>query len=160
MRFWRPPRCCDRLSTSLNPSEPVHGPMPRLCHAQQACGLEEPAKTIFLRHRLAQRGRSPRRAPDAFLSTSRPLFESKSNVGYSADTDSESAAPFAMPFRDYSGFDTATLDTMRAAYDAAIAKLGITPTDPEQATWQRSSRRWQQMANAIRTYSASGRLLR
>lgn len=35
-----------------------------------------------------------------------------------------------MPFRDYSGFDTATLDTMRAAYDAAIAKLGITPTDP------------------------------
>jgi hypothetical protein len=30
-----------------------------------------------------------------------------------------------MPFRDYSGFNTATLQTMTAAYDAALAKLNI-----------------------------------
>lgn len=35
-----------------------------------------------------------------------------------------------MPFRDYSGFDAATLKVMTAAYDAAIAKLGIENTDP------------------------------
>jgi hypothetical protein len=35
-----------------------------------------------------------------------------------------------MPFRDYSGFDTRMLTAMRAAYDAAIAKLGIKPDDP------------------------------
>ena len=35
-----------------------------------------------------------------------------------------------MPFRDYSNFDTATLKTMTAAYDAAIAKLHIKTDDP------------------------------
>jgi hypothetical protein len=35
-----------------------------------------------------------------------------------------------MPFRDYSNFDTATLNAMRAAYDAAISQLGITSDDP------------------------------
>jgi hypothetical protein len=35
-----------------------------------------------------------------------------------------------MPFRDYSGFDDAVLKVMTAAYDAAIAKLGINNTDP------------------------------
>jgi hypothetical protein len=35
-----------------------------------------------------------------------------------------------MPFRDYSGFDDAMLKAMTAAYDAAIAKLGIKAGDP------------------------------
>lgn len=35
-----------------------------------------------------------------------------------------------MPFRDYSGFDDATLKAMTAAYDAALAKLGINSDDP------------------------------
>ena len=35
-----------------------------------------------------------------------------------------------MPFRDYSAFNDATLKTMTAAYDAAIAKLGLTSSDP------------------------------
>jgi hypothetical protein len=35
-----------------------------------------------------------------------------------------------MPFRDYSGFDTSTLNAMTAAYDAAVAKLGIGASDP------------------------------
>ena len=36
----------------------------------------------------------------------------------------------AVPFRDYSGFNDATLKAMTAAYDAAIAKLGIKAGDP------------------------------
>jgi len=35
-----------------------------------------------------------------------------------------------MPFRDYSNFDAAALKAMTAAYDAAIAKLGIKTDDP------------------------------
>jgi hypothetical protein len=35
-----------------------------------------------------------------------------------------------MPFRDYSGFDDAALKAMSAAYDAAIAKLGVKLDDP------------------------------
>jgi len=35
-----------------------------------------------------------------------------------------------MPFRDYSGFNFATLQTMTAAYDAAVAKLNIKSADP------------------------------
>ena len=35
-----------------------------------------------------------------------------------------------MPFRDYSGFNDATLKAMTAAYDAAKAKLGIKDSDP------------------------------
>jgi hypothetical protein len=35
-----------------------------------------------------------------------------------------------MPFRDYSGFDDAALQAMSAAYDAAIAKIGLKPDDP------------------------------
>ena len=36
----------------------------------------------------------------------------------------------SMPFRDYSHFDDAALKAMSAAYDAAIAKLGIKTADP------------------------------
>lgn len=35
-----------------------------------------------------------------------------------------------MPFRDYSGFNGATLKAMTAAYDSALAKLGIKPDNP------------------------------
>ena len=35
-----------------------------------------------------------------------------------------------MPFRDYAGFNDATLMAMTAGYDAAIAKLGLTSSDP------------------------------
>jgi hypothetical protein len=35
-----------------------------------------------------------------------------------------------VPFRDYSGFNDETLKIMTAAYDAAIAKLGINASDP------------------------------
>lgn len=35
-----------------------------------------------------------------------------------------------MPFREFTAFDPATLRIMTAAYDAAIAKLGIKSTDP------------------------------
>ena len=35
-----------------------------------------------------------------------------------------------MPFRDYSVFDEKTLKAMGAAYDAAIAKLGIDANHP------------------------------
>jgi hypothetical protein len=35
-----------------------------------------------------------------------------------------------VPFRDYSGFNVATLQTMTAAYDAAVAKLNISGSDP------------------------------
>jgi len=35
-----------------------------------------------------------------------------------------------MPLRDYSGFDEAALKAMSAAYDAAIAKLGLGSDDP------------------------------
>ena len=35
-----------------------------------------------------------------------------------------------MPFRDYSGFNADTIKIMTAAFDAAIAKLGIETTDP------------------------------
>ncbi len=35
-----------------------------------------------------------------------------------------------MPFRDYSGFNFATMQTMTAAYDAAVAKLNIKSADP------------------------------
>ncbi len=35
-----------------------------------------------------------------------------------------------MPFRDYTNFDDAMLTAMRTAYDAALAKLGITVSDP------------------------------
>jgi hypothetical protein len=35
-----------------------------------------------------------------------------------------------MPFRDYAGFNDATLKAMTAGYDAAIAKLGIKSSDP------------------------------
>jgi hypothetical protein len=35
-----------------------------------------------------------------------------------------------VPFRDYSGFNDETLRAMTAAYDAAIAKLGIKQDDP------------------------------
>ena len=37
---------------------------------------------------------------------------------------------FLVPFRDYSGFNAATLRTMTEAYDAAIAKVGIKGADP------------------------------
>ena len=36
----------------------------------------------------------------------------------------------AVPFRDYSGFNDEILQAMTAAYDAALAKLGIEPGDP------------------------------
>jgi hypothetical protein len=36
----------------------------------------------------------------------------------------------SMPFRNYSGFNDATLKARSAAYDAAIAKLGIDESDP------------------------------
>jgi hypothetical protein len=35
-----------------------------------------------------------------------------------------------MPFRDYSGLNDAVLKAMTAAYDMAMAKLGIKPDDP------------------------------
>ena len=35
-----------------------------------------------------------------------------------------------MPFRDYARFNDATLKAMTAGYDAAIAKLGLTSSDP------------------------------
>jgi hypothetical protein len=35
-----------------------------------------------------------------------------------------------VPFSDYSGFNAETLKIMTAAYDAAVAKLGIKPSDP------------------------------
>ena len=35
-----------------------------------------------------------------------------------------------MPFRDYAGINDATLRAMTAGYDAAIAKLGLTSSDP------------------------------
>ena len=35
-----------------------------------------------------------------------------------------------VPFRDYSGFNAATLQAMTAAYDDAIAKLNIKGADP------------------------------
>ena len=35
-----------------------------------------------------------------------------------------------MPFRDFTGFNLATLRIMTAAYDTAIARLGIKTTDP------------------------------
>jgi hypothetical protein len=35
-----------------------------------------------------------------------------------------------VPFRDYSGFNDKTLKHMTAAYDAALAKLGIDATSP------------------------------
>ncbi len=35
-----------------------------------------------------------------------------------------------MPFREFTGFDLATLRIMTAAYDAAIAKLSIKSKDP------------------------------
>jgi hypothetical protein len=35
-----------------------------------------------------------------------------------------------MPFRNYTQFDSATLDIMGAAYDAAVKRLGITSDNP------------------------------
>ena len=35
-----------------------------------------------------------------------------------------------MPFRDYTQFDSATLEKMRLAYDAVIARLNIKSDDP------------------------------
>jgi hypothetical protein len=38
-----------------------------------------------------------------------------------------------VPFRNYSQFNTDALVIMTDAYDAAVAKLGIQPTDPRTA---------------------------
>jgi hypothetical protein len=35
-----------------------------------------------------------------------------------------------MPFHNYSGFNDAMLKAMTAAYDKAVARLGIEPSDP------------------------------
>lgn len=51
-----------------------------------------------------------------------------------------------VPFRDYSGFNAATLQIMTAAYDAAVAKLNIKSSDP----------RTSQLAAAIAALAAEG----
>ena len=51
-----------------------------------------------------------------------------------------------MPFRDYQQFDSATLDTMRAAYDAALAQLKLTSDDPRTSS----------LASAIAELAAKG----
>jgi hypothetical protein len=35
-----------------------------------------------------------------------------------------------MPFRDFPEIDLATVAIMRTAYDAAVLRLNLTPTDP------------------------------
>ena len=35
-----------------------------------------------------------------------------------------------MPFRNYTQFDTATLDIMQKAYDAVVARRNLASTDP------------------------------
>jgi hypothetical protein len=37
-----------------------------------------------------------------------------------------------MPFRDLKGFDSETLRNMTQAFDAACARLGLGPDDPER----------------------------
>jgi hypothetical protein len=51
-----------------------------------------------------------------------------------------------MPFRDYTQFDSATLDKMAKAYDAVVSRLNIKSDDP------RTSR----LAAKIATLAAAG----
>ena len=39
-----------------------------------------------------------------------------------------------MPFRNYTQFDSATLDTMAAAFDAAVSRLNIKSDDTRTGT--------------------------
>jgi hypothetical protein len=51
-----------------------------------------------------------------------------------------------MPFRNYTQFDSATLDKMTMAYDAVVARLNIKSDDP----------RTSQLAAKIVTLAAAG----
>jgi hypothetical protein len=57
-------------------------------------------------------------------------FAGTRNAPLALDQIPNMADSSRMPFRDYTQFDTATLDVMRKAHDSVVARRNLKSTDP------------------------------